>query len=76
MNLNPLTLTSGVWSGNYVQPDTTAHPVNANVGSYAVGSDVLALKYTAPPASVDFVAQPITGRPIVTGLILPVTTLR
>jgi hypothetical protein len=40
-NLNPMGLTSGIWPGNYVHPDVTAHPVSALVASYPVGRDIL-----------------------------------
>jgi hypothetical protein len=42
MNLNPMSLnTTGIWSGNYVQPDTTAKVVDPKVATYPVGGNPL-----------------------------------
>lgn len=57
MQLNPMGI-SGVWQGNYQQPDVVAHPVSSQVASYSVGTDALALgssrtPYSQPLASSD-----------------------
>ena len=43
--LNPMGITSGVWQGNYVQPDYRIPTVNANVASYPTGANSLNLSW-------------------------------
>jgi hypothetical protein len=48
MNLNPMNLNSGVWAGNYVQPNTATPTVSSAVASYTVGSNVMNLTWPVP----------------------------
>ncbi len=41
MNSNPMGLTSGVWQGNYIQPNTATPTVSSAVASSPVGANML-----------------------------------
>jgi hypothetical protein len=41
MNLNPMGITSGVWPGNYQQPNVSNPAANPAIASTAVGANML-----------------------------------
>ena len=47
-NLNPMGLNSGVWAGNYNQPNTATPTVSFAVASYPVGSNVMSVAAPLP----------------------------
>lgn len=71
MQLNPLGLTSGNWSGNYIAPNSPESGSNVNpkanaaVASYAVGNNVLNVPNPVPKYS-----EPITTKDNPSGIFL------
>jgi hypothetical protein len=48
LNLNPMGLTSGVWPGNHIAPNTAAPASNPAIASYPVGTNVLNIAALLP----------------------------